>query len=187
MIYWFKYMPEKIMYDKELFPVIKNKWIRNNTILFANALSIVFIIAFHLFYENPVKIFIEVISPIFMIPVLLIGLVFILFIHELLHSAVVLGKDDMSVTFNKGAIFIITNAELSKAHWFIFISLPLIALTIIPFGVSFFIADDIASILRYISVLNLALSLIDIINIPNIITKPKDAVFWRGMYYIPDK
>ena len=34
MIYWFKYMPEKIIQNKELLPVIKNQWSRlNKTIL----------------------------------------------------------------------------------------------------------------------------------------------------------
>lgn len=199
MIYWFKYMPEKIIQNKTLFPVVKNEWLRKNNILLGNILSIIIFIALKRFYIKGARIFATAIIKMFstqiiekevlvisiFIGFMIISIIFIVIIHELLHMIVVLGKDDMSVTFSKGVIWVNTNADLSKIRQFIFISLPLIVLTVIPIFISFFVSDDIADMLRFISVFNFGVSSFDVLHIPHIILKPKNAVFWRGMYYIP--
>ena len=203
MIYWFKYMPEKIIQipKDELFPVIKNEWVRKNYNLLANSLAIFICIAIYLFFRddlaNIARISLNVmpfsldttggkiLSVVIFVSIFALITLVISVIHELLHMAVVYGKDDMSVTLSKWGIFVTTNADLSKTQKFIVVSLPLIVLTVIPFIISFFMPSDIAGVVRYFAGFNFAFSAYDIITISQIISKPKNAVFWRGMYYIP--
>ena len=193
MIYWFKSLPEKIIYDKELFPVVKNKWLRKNMVGLGTALALIIIIA------NPFKITDFVlrrfandglnvsINIVLMAAFIIFAFLFVIIGHEFLHILAVYGKDDMSVTLSLWGIFVITNAELSKMRWLIFISLPLIILTILPLIISFLLPYDIAGLLRYFAVFNLGVSSLDIINTINIIFKPQNAIFWRGLYYLPNK
>nr|WP_246066993.1 DUF3267 domain-containing protein [Cytobacillus solani] len=119
--------------------------------------------------------------PIPIFALVLIGiLVFI--IHETLHIIVINKKGDISLTFN-GIFFLLhTNAILSKPRFWVFMSLPLIVLSVVPAIASFFLSEDIKSILLFVSWINAVISGSDIINSFLIAMKPKNSIFCKGYY-----
>ncbi|WP_420851952.1 hypothetical protein [Paenibacillus allorhizoplanae] len=56
------------------------------------------------------------------------------------------------------------------------------ALSVVPVIVSFFVSEDIKSILLFMSWINSLISVSDIINSFLIAIKPKNSVFCRGYY-----
>ena len=109
-------------------------------------------------------------------------LVFI--IHECLHIFVINKKGDISLTFSGIFFWLNTNATLSKTRFWVFMSLPLIALSVVPAIVSFYVSGNIKSILLFVSWINLLISSSDIINSFLIAIKPKNSVFCRGYYRV---
>ena len=93
-------------------------------------------------------------------------------------------KGDISLTFRGIFFWLHTNAILSKTRFWIFMSLPLIALSVVPAIVSFYVTGNIKSILLFVSWINLLISSSDIINSLLIAIKPKNSVFCRGYYRV---
>ncbi|SCV20134.1 Uncharacterized protein BCRIVMBC845_02640 [Bacillus cereus] len=109
-------------------------------------------------------------------------LVFI--IHECLHILVISKKGDISLTFSGIFFWLNTNATLSKIRFWVFMSFPVIALSVVPAMMSFFASGNIKSILLFICWINTFISASDIYNSFLIAMKPKNSFFCRGYYQV---
>lgn len=175
MIIWFRHLPKISIDLGEWTPFIKNNWFRKHFMKFVYLLQIMILFMSDFFYTW--------FSSFDIFAFVLIGiLVFIL--HELLHIVVVNKKGDISLTFRGIFFWLHTDAILSKTRFWIFMSLPLIALSVVPAIVSFFVSGNIKSILLFVSWINLLISSSDIINSFLILIKPKNSIFYRGYYRI---
>ena len=175
MILWFRHLPEISLESEEWTPFIKNDWFRQHYMKFVYLLQILILLMSNFIYPW--------FSSINIFALVLIGiLVFLL--HEFLHIAVVNKKGDISLTFQGLFFWIHTNAVLSKTRFWIFMSLPFIALSIMPAIFSFFVSGNLKSIFLFISWLNLWISASDIINSFLIIIKPNKSIFYRGYYRV---
>lgn len=175
MIIWFRHLPQISMDLKKWIPFIKNDWFRKNYMNFVYLLLILIFLTSVFFnaWASPINTFL----------LILIG-IFVFIIHESIHILVIRNKGDISLTFHGAFFWINTNAILSKTRFWLFMSLPLIALSVIPVIVSFFVSGNIKSILLFISWINLLISSSDIINSLLIAIKPKKSVFCRGYYRV---
>lgn len=175
MIIWFRHLPQISMDLVEWTPFIKNDWFRKNFMKFVYLLQIIIFL---------MSLFFDVWSvPIDTFALILIG-IFVFIIHESLHIVVINKKGDISLTFRGIFFWLHTNAVLSKTRFWIFMSLPLIGLSVVPAIVSFYVSGNIKSILLFVSWINLWISSSDIINLFLIVIKPKNSVFCRGYYRV---
>lgn len=175
MILWFRHLPQISMDLVEWTPFIKNDWFRKNFMKFVYLLQIIIFL---------MSLFFDVWSvPIDTFSLILIG-IFVFIIHESLHIVVINKKGDISLTFRGIFFWLHTNAVLSKTRFWIFMSLPLIGLSVVPAIVSFYVSGNIKSILLFVSWINLWISSSDIINSFLIVIKPKNSVFCRGYYRV---
>ena len=176
MIHWFKQLPEANIDLSSYRPFIKNDWFRNHYIYFAYALMLViFLLSFFSRQLRSVHILIR------------LAVVFPLFIlHELLHILVIFRKGDLYL--NQSGIFFWLNPDmkLTKPLFWLFMSLPLLVLTVLPLIVLIFYSGFLSPYILYIAWLNAILSGSDIINSILILIKPGKAVFYRGYYTIPE-
>ncbi|MEK4762183.1 DUF3267 domain-containing protein [Viridibacillus sp. FSL E2-0187] len=175
MILWFRHLPQISMDLVEWTPFIKNDWFRKNFMKFVYLLQII-IFLMSLFFDAWSV-------PIDTFALILIG-IFVFIIHESLHIVVINKKGDISLTFRGIFFWLHTNAVLSKTRFWIFMSLPLIGLSVVPAIVSFYVSGNIKSILLFVSWINLWISSSDIINSFLIVIKPKNSVFCRGYYRV---
>ena len=175
MIVWFRHLPQISMESAKWTPFIKNNLFRAHFMKFVYLLQIT-IFLLSLFFDVWA-------SSIHAFALISIG-IFVFIIHECLHILVIYKKGDMSLTFSGIFFWLQTNAVLSKVRFWIFMSLPLIALSVVPAIVSFYVSGDIKSILIFVSWLNLLISSADIINSFLIAIKPKHSVFCRGYYRV---
>jgi hypothetical protein len=175
MIIWFRHLPQKRMDLSEWTPFIQNNWYRKHYMKFVYLLQIIIFLIPHFFTTGFTNINIFLLS--------IIGiLVFI--IHECLHILVINKKGDISLTFSGIFFWLNTNAILSKVRFWVFMSLPLIVLSVVPVIISFYVIGNIKLILLFVSWLNTLISSSDIINSILISIKPKNTVFCRGYYRI---
>lgn len=171
MVLWFRHLP-KVSLDSTVWtPFIKNNWYREHYMKFVYLLQVVILCIPTIFstgFTN-LHIFELVITGIF---------VFIL--HEYLHILVIKKKGDISLTFSGIFFWINTNAVLSKARFWVFMSLPFMLLSVVPFILSFYFSGNMNLILLFISWFNTLISASDIINSFLIAIKPKNTFFCRG-------
>ncbi|TKH13097.1 DUF3267 domain-containing protein, partial [Bacillus wiedmannii] len=109
-------------------------------------------------------------------------LVFI--IHECLHIIVINKMGDISLTCSGIFFWLNTNAILSKTRFWIFMSLPIIVLSVIPGIISSFVSGNFKSILLFVCWINAIVSASDIYNSLLIAIKPKQSIFCRGYYKV---
>lgn len=175
MIIWFRHLPQISMDTVEWTPFIKNNWFRKHYMKFVYLLQIAIFLMSRFFdvWFSPIDTF-----------ALILIFIFVFIIHESLHVLVINKKGDISLTFRGTFFWLHTNAVLSKARFWIFMSLPLISLSVLPAIVSFYVSGNIKSILLFISWINLWISASDIINSFLIVIKPKHSVFCRGYYRV---
>ena len=178
MIIWFRHLPQISMDLEDWIPFIKNNWFRKHYMKF------VYLLQFAIFLMS--RFFDTWFRPIDTFALILI-FIFIFIIHESLHILVINKKGDISLTFRGTFFWLHTNAVLSKARFWIFMSLPLIALSVVPAIISFYVSGNISSILLFISWITLLISASDIINSFLIVIKPKNSVFCRGYYRVEKK
>ncbi|HDX9630688.1 TPA: DUF3267 domain-containing protein [Bacillus cereus] len=156
-------------------PFIQNDWYQKHYMKFVYLFQIIiFMIPY--FFETSfthINIFYLIIIGI---------LVFI--IHECLHILVISKKGDISLTFSGIFFWLNTNATLSKIRFWVFMSLPVIALSVVPAMMSFFVSGNIKSILLFICWINTFISASDIYNSFLIAMKPKNSFFCRGYYQV---
>ena len=112
-------------------PFIKNHWFRKHYMKFVYLLQIIIFLMSRFF-----DVWFSSINPFALI---LIG-IFVFIIHESLHILVINKKGDISLTFRGTFFWLHTNAVLSKTRFWIFMSLPLIGLSVVPAIVSFFVS-----------------------------------------------
>ena len=141
MILWFRHLPQLRMDTSKWIPFIQNSGLRKHFMKFVYLLQvIIFLIPSVIGGWFP---------SISILTCLLIGvLVFIL--HEALHIFVIHKKGDISLTF-RGFFWLHTNATLSKLRFWIFMSLPFIALSVLPYLLSLFLSGEIKSIFLFVS------------------------------------
>lgn len=173
MILWFRHLPQVSMDLSEWTPFIQNHWLRKHYMKFVYLLQvIIFVIPYFFGGWFP---------HITTFALFLIGIsVFI--IHETLHIIVVNKKGDISLTFSGIFFWLHTDAILSKPRFWVFMSLPFIALSVVPGFISLFLSEDIKSIFLFVSWINSLISASDIINSLLIAIKPKNSVFCKGYY-----
>ncbi|HDR8171965.1 DUF3267 domain-containing protein [Bacillus cereus group sp. RP37] len=156
-------------------PFIQNNWYQKHYMKFVYLFQIIiFMIPY--FFETSfthINIFYLIIIGI---------LVFI--IHECLHILVISKKGDISLTFSGIFFWLNTNATLSKIRFWVFMSFPVIALSVVPAMMSFFASGNIKSILLFICWINTFISASDIYNSFLIAMKPKNSFFCRGYYQV---
>ncbi|MFE8699809.1 DUF3267 domain-containing protein [Cytobacillus sp. FJAT-54145] len=175
LIIWFRHLPQKSMDLSKWTPFIQNDWFREHYMKFVYLLQII-IFLFPLFFPTGF-------TKINIYFLIIIG-VLVFIIHECLHILVIYKKGDISLTFSGIFFWLNTNAILSKCRFWVFMSLPFILLSVVPVIVSFYVIEDIKSILLFVSWINSLISSSDIINSFLIAIKPKNTVFCRGYYRI---
>lgn len=112
--------------------------------------------------------------------------IFVLIIHECLHIIVIYKKGDISLTLSGMFFWLHTNAILSKARFWVFMSLPFIVLSLIPATISFYVSGYVKSVLLFVCWINAFISSSDIFNSLLIAIKPKNSVFCRGYYQVKE-
>ena len=176
MLYLFKPLPANDRDFSNWKPFIKNVWFRKHFMKFVYSLQIVLIIiATMMGVWNFANWIIK-------------GSAFILvfIVHELLHISVVYKIGDISLTHSGIFFWLNSNAVMSKKRFWLFMTLPLLVLTIIPM---FFLplTDGFAfELLRYILCVNAIIAGSDIINSILIAVKPSNVKFCGG-YYIDSR
>jgi hypothetical protein len=174
MIYWFRNLPAKDMNFTDWKPFIQNEWFRNRFMIlvyFLMGLLITFSISFHVWDSKNI-----------VIEFLIFVIVF--FVHELLHFITVFWKEDISLTHSGIYFWLNTNAVLPKKRFLLFMSLPIIILSGVTFGISFFVKNEIKELLLFVCWVNLIIASSDIINSVLVIIKPNKSEFCRGLYRI---
>ncbi|MGG0301704.1 DUF3267 domain-containing protein [Bacillus albus] len=158
-------------------PFIQNNWHRKHYMKFVYVLQIIIFLIPHYFRASftDLNIFYLIIIGI---------LVFI--IHECLHIIVINNKGDISLTRSGIFFWLNTNAILSKARFWIFMSLPIIVLSVVPAIISSFVSGNIKSILLFVCWINAIISASDIYNSLLIAIKPKHSIFCRGYYKVKE-
>ena len=78
--------------------------------------------------------------------------------------------------------WITSGAVLSKLRFFIFMSLPLVGLTVVPAILCVFLSGDLRNIAVYVAWVNSIIAGADIINSALIAIKPNNSMFCRGFY-----
>ena len=167
-----KPLPDEVIDITDWKPFIKNQWFRNHFMYFVYFLQATLVVAsLRLGVWNFADFFVKA------------GLfVLIYIIHELLHLIVIWKAGDISITHSGIFFWITSGAVLGKLRFFIFMSLPLIGLTILPSILCFFCQDELRNIAVYIVWVNSIIAGADIINSVLIIMKPNNSVFYRGYY-----
>ena len=155
MIIWFRHLPQISMDLEDWILFIKNNWFRKHYMKFVYLLQITIFLASRFF-----DIWFSTIDTF----ALILIFIFVFIIHEFLHILVINKKGDISLTFRGTFFWLHTNAVLSKMRFWIFMSLPLIVLSVVPSIVSFYVSGNIKSIILFISWINLWISASDIIN-----------------------
>lgn len=172
MVYWFENFPEDNINLSEWKPFIKNEWLRKNFMTFVYVLM-----GFLILLSNQLCIWV---NTNLIIEFLVFILVFVF--HELLHIITVIFKGDISLTHSGIFFWLNTNTILSKMRFFLFMSLPIITLSLIPFGISLFVNLHIRNWLMVVCWTNLIIASSDIINSLLIIIKPNHTLFYKGFY-----
>ena len=151
---------------------IQNNWHRKHYMKFVYVLQIIIFLIPNYFGASftDLNIFYLIIIGI---------LVFI--IHECLHIIVINNKGDISLTRSGIFFWLNTNAILSKARFWTFMSLPIIVLSVIPAIISSFVSGNIKSILLFVCWINSIISASDIYNSLLIAMKPKHSIFVEGI------
>lgn len=174
IINWFRHLPPISMDWSDWTPFIQNDWYRKHYMKFVYLLQIIiFLIPF--FFETSF-------THITIFYLTLMG-IFVFVIHECLHIIVINKKGD-SLTVSRTFFLLSTNAILSKTRFWLFMSLPIIVLSVVPAVLSFYVLGNLKAILLFVCWINAVMSSSDIYNSFLIASKPKKTVFCRGYYLV---
>ncbi|SHE13116.1 Protein of uncharacterised function (DUF3267) [Chlamydia abortus] len=175
MILWFRNLPQPSTDLSKWTPFIKNNWFRKHYMKLVYLLMVIIFLA-----PNWLGIRFAHMS---IFPIIL-TVVFVFILHEILHILVIHKKGDISLTFSGIFFWLNTNAILSKKRFWVFMSLPLIVLSVVPAIISFYLSGNIKTLMLFISWINLIFSSSDIVNSFLILIKPNKSVFCRGYYRV---
>ena len=174
MIHWVKAMPAPEIDHSVYRPFIRNDWFRKNYMVFAYGLMAVLAVLCFLFRgERGIPVYLRLVS---------FAAVFL--VHESLHILAVRSCRDIYMTRRGLYFWMQPDMEMSKGHFFLFMSLPLLALTVLPALLSFFVSGPAAAWLKWIAWINGIIAGSDIINTVLILFKPRGAKFYWGYYRI---
>ena len=174
MMYFFKPLPPSDMDFSNYRPFIKNEWFRKHFMMFVYVLQATLIlISVALGVWNFSNIFVRVLV-----------FVIVYLCHELLHILVVYRIGDISLTHSGIFLWLNSSAIMSKKRFWLFMTLPLLVLTIIPMSFLPFARGFSFDVLKYIAWINAIIAGSDIINSILIAIKPSNAKFCRGYYII---
>lgn len=174
MLYFRKTLPENSVNMDNWKPFIKNQWFRNHFMYFVYCLQItllIFSIIFGIWHFS--NIFIK-----------LCLFIATYIIHELLHIIVIYKSGDISITHSGIFLWITSEAVLNKLRFFIFMSLPFFALTIVPAVLSIILSGELKNGIVYIAWVNAIIAGADIINSVLIAVKPNNSFFYKSHYKI---
>ncbi|MCQ2467889.1 MAG: DUF3267 domain-containing protein [Clostridia bacterium] len=174
MFYWMKPLPDADIDYEKYKPFIKNDWFRRNFMYFVYVLQATLVILSIVLgvwnFSN------------FFIRLILFLLVYV--VHELLHISVVWRIGDISLTHSGIFFWLNSSAKMSKLRFLLFMSMPLIILSIAPMIVALFSNGSVYQYMRYVAWINAIIAGADIINTFLIIIKPRNSVFYRGFYKV---
>lgn len=172
MIYWMKPLPPAEIDTEVCRPFIRSDWFRKNYMWFVYGLISLILAAGFLFPG---------VRSLSMGICLVLGIpVFVT--HELLHFLVVFRIGNVSLTRSGIFFWIHSDAHMSKGRFWLFMSLPLVMLTLVPAALAAAVSGPVRPYLVYIAWLNAMIAGSDIINSVLILFKPRNAVFYRGYY-----
>lgn len=174
MFYFMKPLPENSMDFTGWQPFIQNDWFRKHFMIFVYALQAVLVIA-------------SVWLGVWEFTNWLVK--FIVFCgaflcHELLHVLVVLRIGNLSLTHSGIFFWLNSDAVMTKARFWMFMTLPFLGLTVVPAVLLPFTDGFLFELLRYIAWMNAIIAGSDIINSVLILLKPNKAKFCRGFYSV---
>ena len=176
MMYFFKPLPPG---DKDMSgyqPFIENEWFRKHFMKFVYALqAVLVVISMMLGVWDFANLFVQIMI-----------FVVVYVIHELLHIVVVYKIGDISLTHSGMFLWLNSSAIMSKKRFWLFMTLPLIGLTVIPMILLPMADGMVYDMLRYILWINAIIAGSDIINSVLIAIKPPNARFYRGYYSTED-
>ncbi len=177
MIYLFKPLPPSDMDFSNYLPFIKNVWFCKHFMKFVYILQVLLVLfSLALRVWNFSSWFMKII--IFII-------VFIS--HELIHIIVVYKIGDISLTHSGIFFWLNSNAVMSKKRFWLFMTLPLLVLTITPMFLLPLASGFTYDVLMYILWTNAIIAGSDIINSILIAIKPSNTKFCRGYYIIENQ
>ena len=172
MFYFLKHLPESTMNFTGWQPFIKNDWFRKNFMLFVYCLQAVLVVT-------------SVLLGVWKFTNLLVKIAVFCIVyvcHELFHIVVVYRIGDLSLTHSGIFFWLNSDAVMSKARFWTFMTLPFLCLTVVP-AVLLPVTDGFLSgLFRYIAWVNAIIAGSDIINSVLILLKPNGAKFCRGYY-----
>ena len=173
MIKWVTKLPETEIDTNEYKPFIKNEWFRKHYMCFAYALMFLLIIPVSFLTNStndiPFLLRLGLIVPIFLI-------------HEILHILVVFKIGDIYLMHSGIFFWLHSDAHMSKIRFWIFMTLPLLVLTVLPLIIKIFYTGSFVPYLDYIAWINAIMASSDILNSMLILIKPYNSVFYRGYY-----
>lgn len=172
MIYWVKTQPQADIDHSEYKPFIRNDWFRNHYMFFAYGLMALLTVLF--FATGAVK----AIHSLLRLPVF----VLVFLVHESLHMLVVYRIGDIYLSHSGLFFWMQPHARMSKGRFFLFMTLPLFTLTVVPAVLLLPDTGALRPYLLYIAWSNAIIASSDIINAVLIPLKPNDSVFYRGYY-----
>lgn len=170
MLYFMKPLPKCEIDKNEWKPFINNPWFRNHFMYFVYCLQgalLLFSILFGVWN------FADALTKLALFICLYL-------IHEMLHIIVIYKAGDISITHSGIFFWITSGAVLSKLRFFIFMSLPLIGLTVVPAILCVFLSGDLRNIAAYVAWVNSIIAGSDIINSVLIAIKPNNSLFSEG-------
>ena len=114
----------------------------------------------------------------------LIVIAILIFVHEMLHLLITVGKGDLYIFWNKFLLGIspFSDCELTWGQSFIYKLLPVIVLSGGFYVISLFIHGVAGGFLRYIAIANLGMSSADLLLTPFMFRLPRNAVFYGGLW-----
>lgn len=191
MILWFKNLPATDTDFSSWLPFIGKPWFRTHYMKFVYLLMISIALAPGLVFgvdlisqliteTNPV--FISTSSSVVFYITLILFSACTFVIHEFFHIIVIYKLGDISLTFSGIFFWLNTDTPLSKKRFWLFMSLPLMMLSIVPAFASIGMSGFMKSLMLYICWFNMVISSSDIINSFLILIKPKNSIFCRGYY-----
>lgn len=172
MFYWMKPLPETDIDYEKYKPFIRNNWFRQNFMYFVYVLQVTLVI-------------LSILLGVWKFSNILIKLALFLLVylvHELLHISVVWHVGDISLTHSGIFFWLNSSAKMSKIRFLLFMSMPLLILSIVPMIIALFSYGPVYQYMRYIAWINAIIAGADIINTFLIIIKPRNSVFYRGFY-----
>ncbi len=173
MIKWVTELPNAKIDSNIYKPFIKNEWFRKHYMWFAYALMFLLVLLVAILGPSKTEIAFSI-QLIIILPVFLI--------HELLHILVSFRIGNIYITHSGLYFWLHSDAEMSKARFWTFMTLPFLVLSVLPIILKLFLSGKIVSYLEYIAWINAIIASSDIINSILILFKPRNAVFYQGYY-----